>query len=46
MVHPAPLMTNAPVRKSAVVPMTTEGAARGTAIAPARSVLKRQGKNK
>lgn len=46
MVQPAPLITRAPVRKSAVVPRTAEGAATGTAIAPARKVLNRHGKKR
>lgn len=46
MVQPAPLMMSAPVRKSADVPSTAVGAATGTAIAPARNVLNRHGKNR
>lgn len=46
MVHPAPLMTRAPVKKSAVVLMTADGAATGVAIVAATSVLKRHGKKR
>lgn len=46
MVHPAPLITRAPVKNSAVVPITAEGAAIGVAIVAARRVLKRHGKKR
>jgi predicted phosphoribosyltransferase len=46
MVHPAPRMTKAPVKKRAVVLMTADGAAIGVAIVAAMNVLKRHGKNR
>ena len=46
IVHPAPLITRAPVKKRAVVLMTAEGAASGVAIVAARSVLNMQGKKR
>lgn len=46
IVHPAPRMTKAPVKKRAVVPATAEGAAMGVAMVAAMSVLKRHGKNR
>jgi predicted phosphoribosyltransferase len=45
-VHPAPLITRAPVKKSAVVLITADGAAMGVAIVAATRVLKRHGKKR
>ena len=46
IVHPAPLMTSAPVKKRAVVPRTAEGVATGMAMVAARSVLNMHGKKR
>ena len=46
MVHPAPRITSAPVKKRAVVPMTADGAATGAAMVAARSVLNMHGKKR
>jgi hypothetical protein len=46
MVHPAPLMTTAPVKKRAAVLRSAEGAAMGVAIVAAMNVLKRHGKKR
>lgn len=46
IVHPAPLITSAPVKKRAVVPMTADGAATGAAMVAARSVLNMHGKKR
>lgn len=46
MVHPAPLMMSAPVKKRTVVPRTAEGAATGMAMVAARSVLNMHGKKR
>lgn len=46
IVQPAPRMTRAPVRKSAVVPMMVLGAAIGVASGAAMRVLKRHGKKR
>lgn len=46
MVQPAPRMTTAPVRKSAVVPSTVDGETMGLERGAASRVLKRQGKKR
>ena len=46
MVHPAPRITSAPVKKRAVVPATAEGAAIGAAMVAAMSVLNKHGKKR
>jgi hypothetical protein len=46
IVHPAPLITRAPVKKRAVVLRTADGVASGVAIVAARSVLNIQGKKR
>lgn len=46
MVHPAPLITIAPVKKRATVLRSAEGAAMGAAIIAAMNELKRHGKKR
>lgn len=46
MVQPAPRITIAPVRKSAVVPSTVLGVVMGVVRGAARRVLKRHGKKR